>query len=128
MSQKIGEITDALKAGISLSTLIAGEDLTNNVLKTEERFSYQMVAADTAIKSGSGFLHAITFACNDSAPTAGNLDVYDNTAASGTKIFSTAFTTTFFMPVTVIIDASFTTGCYADFTTTADVNVTFSYR
>lgn len=121
--------TDAngnLKA--TLATTIAGEDITNNVLKTEQRFSFSLVAADAAVKSGAGFLHALTFSCNDAAPTAGSIIVYDNTAESGTQIFNHTFTTTPFVPFTVFIDASFATGLYVGFTTTADVNVTVSYR
>ncbi len=113
---------------VTQATKVAGEDQTNDVMKVEQQMSYNMVTADTLIKSGAGFIHTITFACNDSAPTAGNLDIYDNTTNSGTKIFSTAFTTTFFMPLSVTINSKFNTGLYADFTTTADVNVTISYR
>jgi hypothetical protein len=113
---------------VSQATKQAGEDITNDVTKVEERYLPLLVTGDTLVKSGAGFIHAITFAPNDSAPTAGNLDVYDNTTNSGTKVFSMAFTTTYFVPFTVILDCSMTNGIYADFTTTADVNVTFSYR
>lgn len=113
---------------VSLGTKVAGEDLTNDVMKTEQRFSYALVAADTAVKSGAGFLHTLTFSCNDAAPTAGSVIVYDNTAESGTQIFNHTFTTTPFLPTTVTIDANFATGLYVGFTTTNDVNVTVSYR
>jgi len=120
------ETNNALK--VVLATTIAGEDVTNDVAKVEQRFSYSLVTSDTAIKSAPGFLHTLTFSCNDAAPTAGTIDVYDNTAASGTKIFSWTCTTTAFAPCSVLIDAVFATGLYVDFTTTADVNVTVSYR
>jgi hypothetical protein len=113
---------------ITQATKLAGEDLTNDVMKTEQRFSYALVTADTAVKSGAGFLHTLTFSCNDAAPTAGSIIVYDNTAESGTQIFNHTFTTTAFTPFTVTIDASFSTGLYVGFTTTNDVNVTVSYR
>lgn len=109
-------------------TTIAGEDLTNDVQKVEQRYTYSLVAADTAVKSGAGFLHTLTFSCNDAAPTAGSVIIYDNTAESGTQIFNHTFTTTPFAPFTVTIDATFATGLYVGFTTTADVNVTVSYR
>lgn len=86
-----------------------------------------VITGDTLVKTGQGLLHTITIAPNDAAPTAGNLDVYDNTTNSGTKIFSVAFTTAYFVPYTVILDALFSTGLYFDFTTTADVNVSPSY-
>ena len=107
---------------------LAGEDVVNDVMKVEQRYAYSLVAANTAVKSAPGFLHSLTFSCNDAAPTAGTIDVYDNTAASGTKIFSWTLPATAFTPYSVIIDATFATGLYVAFTTTADVNVTVSYR
>lgn len=112
----------------TLASALAGEDLTNDVLKVEQRFSYTNISADTAVKSGAGFLHTVTFAQIDAAPTAGTIIIYDNTAESGTIIFSSTWTTAVFMPVTVTIDASFSTGLYVGFTTTADIGVTVSYR
>ena len=120
------DASNNLKA--TLGTLMAGEDLTNDVLKVEQRMSYTNISADTAVKSGAGFLHTLTFAQIDAAPTAGTIIVYDNTAESGTIIFSSTWTTAVFLPVTVTIDASFSTGLYVGFTTTADIGVTVSYR
>ena len=107
---------------------LAGEDVVNGVMKVEQRYAYSLVAANAAVKSAPGFLHSLTFSCNDAAPTAGTIDVYDNTVASGTKIFSWTLPATAFTPCSVIIDATFATGLYVAFTTTADVNVTVSYR
>lgn len=120
------DVNGNLKA--TLATQIAGEDLTNDVIKTEQRFSLLKCTADTAVKSGSGFVHTLTFSCNDAAPTAGSIIVYDNTAESGTELFNHTFTTTPFVPFSVILDGTFSTGLYVGFTTTADVNVTVSYR
>lgn len=91
-------------------------------------FLYRKVTGDTLVKTGAGQLHTLTFTCNDAAPTAGSIIVYDNTAESGTEIFNHTFTTTPFVPTTVTLDVSFDTGLYVGFTTTADVNVTVSYR
>ena len=96
--------------------------------KVEGGFSYRLCTTDTAVKSGAGFIHTITISCNDAAPTAGSVIVYDNTAGSGTQIYNETFTTTAFRGYTVTIDAAVTNGIYVDFTTTADVNVTVSYR
>lgn len=113
----------------TLGTKIAGEDLTNDVMKTEQRFSYKAVtAADAQVKAGAGFLHCITFSCNDAAPTAGSIIVYDSLTETGTQIFNHTFTTTPFVPFTVFFDCVFSTGLYLGFTTTADVNVSVSYR
>ena len=90
--------------------------------------SYVTTASDLLIKSGSGVLHTLTLSCNDAAPTAGSLILYDNTAESGTQIFNHTFTTTPFAPLTLVFDIAFSTGLYAGFTTTNDVNSSFSYR
>lgn len=111
------------------ATALAGEDLTNDVQKVEERFSASgKLTADTAVKAGSGFVHTVTFTCNDAAPTAGSIIIFDNTAESGTELFNHTFTTTPFVPFSVTLDHTFATGLYVGFTTTADVNVFVSYR
>lgn len=113
---------------VTLGTKIYGEDEINDVLKTEQRFSGVVVTSDTSVKSGSGFIHTLTFSCNDAAPTAGSIIVYDNTAGSGTIIYSETFDTTAFRGYSVMLDRTFGTGLYVDFTTTADINVAVSYR
>lgn len=115
-------------SNVNLATKLAGEDLTNDVIKVESRFSYLLATSDTQVKSGAGFLHTVTFSCNDAAPTAGSIIVYDNTAESGTQIFNHTFTTTPFVPLTIVLDVVFNTGLYIGFTTTNDVNCTVSYR
>lgn len=112
----------------TLGTQLAGEDIPNDVLKVEQRGSGVMVSADTRVKTGAGFLHALTFTCLDAAPTAGSVIVYDNSAESGTVLFNHTFTTTPFVPFTVTLDVTFATGLYIGFTTTADVGVTPSWR
>lgn len=86
------------------------------------------VTSDTLVKSGTGFLKTVTFAETDAAPTAGTIIIYDNTAESGTIIYSETFTTTPFRGYTVELNVPFTTGLYVGFTTTADVGVTLSYK
>jgi hypothetical protein len=85
------------------------------------------ITGDTAVCTGAGILHAIIFSQNDAAPTAGTVIVYDNTAESGTVLFKHEFTTGVFQPVVVTLDIPFSTGIYAGFTTTADVNVIITY-
>lgn len=113
---------------VNLNTKIAGEDLTNNRMMVEHSYSGVRYTSDTLVKSGAGFLHAVTFGGTDAAPTAGSIIFYDNTAESGTVIFSENITTTPFQAHTVILDVAFSTGLYIGFTTTADVGVTPSYR
>jgi hypothetical protein len=71
---------------VNLKSLIAGEDLTYDVLKVEQRNSgtYISTATTTVIKTGAGLLHTIVV----NGGTAGTIIVYDNTAASGTIIAS----------------------------------------
>lgn len=110
---------------VSLATLIAGEDLTNNVLKVEERFSYTNITTDTTttVKSGAGFLHLITI----NAPTATEtITIYDNTAGSGTKIGTITIPASP-MPVTLTYDVAFGTGLTL-VTATATSDITVSYR
>lgn len=78
------ELLEKIRDGVTLSTLISGEDQTNNVLKVEQRFSYSHIttATTTVVKNSAGFLHAITV----NTTAAGSITVYDNTAASGTVI------------------------------------------
>jgi len=90
-------------------------------------FNYSLKAADALVKTGSGVLHSVTFTCNDAAPTAGSVIIYDNTLETGTQILNHTFTTTPFAPCTVVLDVAFNTGLYIGFTTTNDVNVTLAY-
>lgn len=113
---------------VKLEEQIAGEDLTNDVLKVEHRYSYNYATADVQVKSGAGFLHAITISPTDAAATAGTITAYDNTAESGGIIFTYYVPAAALVPVTVILDVAFTTGLYIGFSTTADVGVTVSYR
>lgn len=112
----------------SLATLIAGEDLTNNVLKVEQRFSYAQATADVQVKSGAGFVHSITISQADVAPTAGTITLYDSLTEANTIIFQEYVTTGVFSAHSCILDVSFSTGLYLGFNGPADVNVTVSYR
>ena len=104
------------------------DESTDSVLAYPAGHSVTTITADTAVKSAAGVLHTLTFSCNDAAPTAGTIIVYDNTAESGTILFSETFDTTHFRAYTVSLDVTFATGLYVGFTTVADVNCTVSYR
>lgn len=97
-----------------------------------QTYTQKLVQADALVKTGGGKLHTLTFSCNDAAPTAGSISVYDSiteagTAALSTLIFSETFTTTPFRAYTVVLDCEFKNGLYIGFTTTADVNCTVTY-
>ncbi len=110
-----------------LATALAGEDVANDVIKVEQRFSYANIVlaapTTTVVKSGAGFLHSITF--NKPVAT-GVVTIYDNTAASGTLI-GTITVPASPMPVTLFYDAAFTTGLTI-VTATAAQDITVSYR
>jgi len=90
-------------------------------------YEVKLCSADTTVKTGIGVVHTVTFSCNDAAPSAGTIDIYDGTSSSGTKIFSWTMGTTAFFPTTVTFDAAFAVGLFVDFTTTNDVNATVTY-
>lgn len=107
-----------------LSTDAAGALLVNPAV-----FTYNaVIAADAQIKGSAGVLHSITFSCNDAAPTAGSIIVFDSLTEANTQIFNHTFTTTPFVPFTVTFNCVFATGLYVGFTTTNDVNVSVSYK
>jgi hypothetical protein len=105
----------------TLATKIAGEDLTNDKLVTEQRFSttYISTATTTTVKSGSGLLHTIVV----NGGTAGTIIVYDNTAGSGTIIASFDSTNAL---ATYTFNCTFATGLTV--VTGAATKVTVNYR
>jgi len=112
---------------ITLATQIAGEDITNEVLKVEQRYTYKVLAADGQIKNGPGFVHTMTFT-SDAAATAGTIILWDGLTETGTAVFTYTVPAAYISPFTIILDVEMLTGIYLGFTTTADVTVTTSFR
>lgn len=110
------------------AVLATDQPALTNALKTEQQFSGTKLAADGQVKGAAGFLHTLTFSCNDAAPTAGSIIVYDSLTETGTELYNETFTTTPFRGYSVLLDVAFATGLYVGFTTTNDVNVTISFR
>jgi hypothetical protein len=94
-----------------------------------ENYSYSgVVTSDTLVKTGSGVVHTLTCG-SDAAATAGTLSVRDGVAAGGGTIIATIeFVAAYFPPVTLTYDAKFGTGLFLDFTTTADVSCTVTFK
>lgn len=111
-------------------TAISGEDQTNGVMKVEHQYAYCAdKTADAACKASAGFVHTISCAGTDAAATAGSVALLDSTSAgAGTTVKTIGFAAAYLQPFTLIIDSPFSTGIYLDFTTTADVGCTVSYR
>lgn len=105
----------------TLGTTIAGEDIPNDVTKVENRnnATYISTATTTVVKTGAGLLHTITV----QGGTTGTIIGYDNTAASGTILFS--FDTTVAL-ATYTFDVSFAVGLTV--VTSAATKLTVSAR
>lgn len=72
-------------ARVDMSTKIAGEDLTNDIIKIRDNATYTNISASALIKTGAGVLKGIVV----NSHTSGTLKLWDNTAGSGTVIFNT---------------------------------------
>lgn len=116
--------------GVSLATLISGEDQTNNVLRVEGQFSSKIITADTQVKASAGFVHAISCATSaGAAATAGALTLRDALTETTPIIHTIGIPASAFTPFGFVIDEVFTTGIYAAFDgTLAGVSCTVSYR
>lgn len=103
---------------VGLGSLMAGEDLTNDVLKTENRSTYTNISASALIKTGAGRLKG--FMVN--SHTSGTLKLWDNTSAATTTLLNTitfnAGPVQFNYP-----DVEFGTGLYATVGGTADITI-----
>lgn len=104
------------------------EDDTAGVAKVEHQYLYSRKTADGQVKGAAGFIHTVSYAPIAAIPTAGLFAVYDNTAGSGTPIFSKwVFATD--PGDSFVLDVVASTGIYVEFDATlADVQVTVSYR
>ena len=80
-----------------------------------------------AVQSGQSVIHTITISPLTATPTAGLLTVYDNTAESGTILFS-EWVFAGAVARTVILDCVARTGIYVGFDAAlANVSVTVTY-
>lgn len=90
----------------------------------QQAYAYQNISTDTttALKSGPGYLHTV---CVNTPVATGTITIYDNTAASGTKIGTiTSFTS---LPGCFTYDVAFWTGLTI-VTATAAPDITVAFR
>jgi hypothetical protein len=119
--------------GVSLATLISGEDETNHVLRVEGQYSYKVCTADCQVKGTAGYVHTVTCATAAGAAVAaaGAITIRD-AATETTPIAATIdIPATAFVPFTVTLDSVMTTGIYFAYDgtlTAASVSCTISYR
>lgn len=111
---------------MNLATRIAGEDITNDKLVVEHRYTNARVTASgatNAIKSGAGVLHTLTV---DKWVTTLVIDVYDALTVTGTPIRKITLTATDTGPFGLVLDISFTVGLTLNLSAAGDVGL--SYR
>lgn len=100
-------------------------DANRRLLVAVAGFSYANISTATTmtVKSGSGFLHAITV----NTPVASDvIELYDSTTGSGTTIGTISLPSTVGNPFTITFDVTFTTGLTV--VTSGAVDLTVSYR
>lgn len=117
--------------GFGMVTLLAGEDQTNDVIKTEQQFSVCIDDADVVCKDSAGFVHSVWCYGEDAAATAGSVRITNTTTAGGaetTEVWGMDIPAAAFSNTGQVLDIVMSTGIVIDFTTTADVKCGVSYR
>jgi hypothetical protein len=85
--------------------------------------------ADAQIKSSAGYVDHMICAGTDNAAVAGTIILYDNTAESGTAIYTLRIAALdYHIPMVLPIQVATSTGIYLGYTTTTDVNCEVYYR
>ena len=102
-----------------MTTKIAGEDLTNDIIKIRDNATYTNLSASGLIKTGAGVIKGIVVNSHSS----GTLKLWDNTSAATTVIFNTI---TFAAGSGIVLNlpaVEFSTGLYATIGGTADITI-----
>lgn len=106
----------------TIDTQIAGEDITNDVLKVEQRANYLNGTTSQLVKTGSGRFSG--FIVN--SHTSGTLKFWDNTSAATTVLLNTI---TFAAGPNFILfpkDVRFTTGLFVTVGGTIDYTIFYN--
>ncbi len=116
-------VTTSTESSTSLGTKIAGEDLTNDVLKVRTPATYTNLSASALIKTGAGVVSGLVVNSHSS----GTLKLWDNTSAATTVLLNTI---TFAAGSGIVLDlgsdVQFSTGLYATIGGTADITIFWS--
>ena len=102
-----------------MTTKIAGEDITNDIIKIRDNATYTNLSASALIKTGAGVIKGIVVNSHSS----GTLKLWDNTSAATTVIFNTI---TFAAGSGIVLNlpaVEFSTGLYATIGGTADITI-----
>lgn len=109
-------------SGQPVIALLAGENQTLNRLMVCPYYTYNNItsATTTTVRSGAGVLHSITV----NTTAAGAITIYDNTAASGTKIGTLKSSVA---ENTYTFDVAFGTGLTIVTAAASDITVSYTY-
>lgn len=102
-----------------MTTKIAGEDITNDIIKIRDNATYTNISASALIKTGAGVIKGIVVNSHSS----GTLKLWDNTSGATTVIFNTI---TFAAGSGIVLNlpaVEFSTGLYATIGGTADITI-----
>ena len=104
---------------VNLKSKLAGEDITNDVLKTEDRSTYTNLSASALIKTGAGRVKGFMVNSHSS----GTLKLWDNTSAATTVLLNTITFAAGSGLMFNLPDVEFSTGLYATIGGTADITI-----
>lgn len=91
------------------------------------KFRYSRKTADGQVKAKAGFVHTVSIAPTTASVTAGLLQIYDNTAESGTVVYS-EWVLTSVVGHTVTLDVFCDNGIYVSYDgNLANVSCTVSF-
>lgn len=117
----IGDIKATSDGGVHLGTKIAGEDLTNDVIKVEQRVLFLNGTASALVKTGAGKFFG--FVVN--SHTSGTVKFWDQTSAGAPIILNTitlaAGPASWVFPTAIV----FSTGLYITIGGTIDYTVLY---
>jgi len=120
-------ITSLNALPVRLAETIAGEDVLNDVLRVEQRYTFTNITgqATTVVKSGAGHLHSLVI---NTAAANGVIRCRDNTSDTGTLIFQVTQPAALLQSqVVMLYDVSFSVGLTC-VTATASQDITMVYR
>jgi hypothetical protein len=120
---------------VSLGTCLSGESNciadspSSYIMVRNVMLSSGQKTADAQIKASAGYVSHMTCIGTDAAAVAGTIIIYDNTAESGTALFTfTVAALDYHTPMVFPIQVNAATGIYLGYTTTSDVNCTVFYQ
>lgn len=121
-------VTTPNSAVTGSATVLVNMSATQAIVTSEPiKYNVARATADALAKTGVGVIHTVTVSSTQATPVAGLLTIYDNTAESGTAVYS-EWVTAGVLPHTVTLDEPVANGIYIGYDATlTGVNVNVSY-